>query len=127
MHASLPYRRLEGLGPKLRNPQTDLAGLGLQLALVVPSPGVPACLAALIALRVAQPIRLGIQQRVQRLLHATSHHPVEVRLDAFIVNRDDIAQWTRCSLSHGGSPLADLVPFSHLQFSQIRGPPALPI
>ena len=27
----------------------------------------------------------------------------------------------------GGSPLADLVAFSHLQFSQIRGPPALPI
>src|SRR5690242_20534523 len=48
-------------------------------------------------------------------------------LDPIIINLDDIAQWTRCSLGHGGSPLADLVAFSHLQFSQIRGPPALPI
>ena len=36
---------------------TYLAGLSLQFALVVPSPGVPACFTALIALRVAQPIR----------------------------------------------------------------------
>ena len=28
---------------------------------------------------------------------------------------------TRCSLNHGGSLLAVLVAFSHLQFSQIRG------
>jgi hypothetical protein len=41
--------------------------------------------------------------------------------DPFIINRDDIAQRTRCSLSHGGSLLAVLVAFSHLQFSQIRG------
>jgi hypothetical protein len=27
---------------------------------------------------------------------------------------------------HGGSPLADLVAFSHLHVSQIRGPPAQP-
>jgi hypothetical protein len=83
---TLDDRRLEGLRPKLRHPQTVLAGLGLQLALVVPSPGVPACFAALIALCVAQPTRLGLQQRVQRLFHATSHHPVEVRLNSVIVN-----------------------------------------
>src|SRR6516162_8364290 len=51
----------------------------------------------------AQSISLGIQQRVQRLLHATPDHAVEVALDPLIINRDDIAQWTRCSLSHGGS------------------------
>src|SRR6516165_7374289 len=60
-------------------------------------------LATLIALGIAQSISLGIQQRVQRLLHATPDHAVEVALDPLIINRDDIAQWTRCSLSHGGS------------------------
>ena len=107
--------------PQLRYPQPHLAGLGLQLALVVAGPGIPTGFAALVALRIAQPIRLGIQQGVQRLLHAASHHPVEVVLDPLVVNRDDIAQRTRCSLGHGGSLLAVLVAFSHLQFSQIRG------
>src|SRR5581483_6594871 len=85
-------------------------------------PGIAAGFAPLIALRIAQPIRLGIQQRVQRLLHAAADDTVQVVLDPLIVNRDDIAQRTRCSLSHGGSLLAGLVAFSHLQFSQIRGP-----
>ena len=49
---------------------------------------------ALIALRIAQPIRLGVQQSVQRLLHAPSNHAVEVVLNPRIVNRDDMAQWT---------------------------------
>ena len=31
-------------------------------------------LAALVALRIAQPVRLGLQKGVQRLLHAPSHH-----------------------------------------------------
>jgi hypothetical protein len=44
---------------------------------------------------IAQPIRLGIQQRVQRLLHAAAYDTVEVALDPLII--------------------------SHLQFSQIRG------
>jgi hypothetical protein len=61
------------------------------------------------------------------LPQARRRHAVEMALDPIIINRDDIAQWTRCSLGYGGSPLADLVAFSHLQFSQIRGPPALPI
>src|SRR5690349_9370882 len=42
-------------------------------------------------------------------------------LDPLIINRDDSPKRTRCSLSHGGSLLAVLVAFSHLQFSQIRG------
>jgi hypothetical protein len=37
-------------------------------------------LAALVALRIAQPVRFGLQQRVQRLLHAPSHDLVEVVL-----------------------------------------------
>jgi hypothetical protein len=50
-------------------------------------------------------IRLSVQQCVQRLLHATANHPVEVALDPLVVNRDDIAQRTRCILVHGGSLL----------------------
>ena len=65
---TLDDRRLERLRPQLRYPQLDLAGLGLQLALVMAGSGIAPGLAALVALRIAQPIRLGIQQRVQRLL-----------------------------------------------------------
>jgi hypothetical protein len=35
-------------------------------------------------------IRLGIQQRVQRLLHAAPNHAIEVTLDALIINRDEL-------------------------------------
>jgi len=47
-------------------------------------------------------IRLGIQQRLQR-------------------------QGTQCILSHGGLLLLTWLRLSHLQFSQIRRPPVLPI
>jgi hypothetical protein len=47
-------------------------------------------------LRIAQPIRLGIEQGVQRLLHGAPHHSLEVALDPLVVNRDDIVQRTRC-------------------------------
>src|SRR5215469_1581251 len=100
---ALDNRRLEGLRPKLRDLQPYLAGLGLQLALIVARARVPTRLAALIPLRIAQPICLGIEQGVQRFLHAPSHDPVEVALDPLVVNRDDIVQRTRCSLGHGGS------------------------
>src|SRR5262249_31588056 len=82
-----------------------LASLGLQAALVVSGAGIPTRLAALIALRIAQPIRLGIEQCVQRLLHGTTHHSVEVALDPLVVNRDDIVQRTWCIVCHGGSLL----------------------
>ena len=36
------------------------------------------CTMPLIALRIAQPISLGIEQGVQRLLYGAPHHPVEV-------------------------------------------------
>src|SRR5262249_48340795 len=52
-------------------------------------------LAALIALRIAQRVRFGLEQGVQRLLHAPSHDPLEVALDPLVVNRDDIVQRTR--------------------------------
>jgi hypothetical protein len=52
--------------------------------------------AALIALRIAQPIRLGIKQGIQRLLHGAPRHPVELALDPSVVNRDDVVQRSRC-------------------------------
>src|SRR5215469_5856840 len=67
----------------------------------------------------AQPVRFGLEQGVQRLLHAPSHDPVEVALDPLVVNRDDIVQRTRCSLGHGGS--FSLTWLRLAQFSQIRG------
>jgi hypothetical protein len=77
-------------------PQPYLASLGLQAALVVAGASITTRLAALIALRIAQPIRLGIEQSVQRLLHGAPHHPLEMALDPLVVNRDDIVQRTRC-------------------------------
>src|SRR5262249_40863968 len=94
---------LERLPAQLRYPQPHLAGLGLQAALVVAGAGIATRGAALIAGGVAQPIRLGIEQGVQRLLHGAPHHPVEVALDPLVVNRDDIVQRTRCIVCHGGS------------------------
>src|SRR6516164_6620489 len=66
---ALDDRRLERLPAQLRNPQPHLAGLGLQAAFVVAGADIATRGAALIALRIAQPIRLGIEQSVQRLLH----------------------------------------------------------
>ena len=59
---ALDDRRLEGLRPKLRDLQPHLASLGLQLALVVAGAGIATGLAALIALRIAQPVRFGISR-----------------------------------------------------------------
>jgi hypothetical protein len=39
---------------------------------------------------------LESEARAFTLLHGPPHHPVEVALDPFIVNRDDIVQRTRC-------------------------------
>jgi hypothetical protein len=61
-----------------------------ELALVVTGPPIATGLAALVTLRIAQPICLGIQQGVQRLLHAAAHHAVEVALDPLFVNRDTL-------------------------------------
>jgi hypothetical protein len=77
--------RLERLLAQLRYPQPYLASLGLQPALVVASASIATRGAALIPLRIAQPICLGIEQGVQRFLDGAPHHPVEVALDPSIV------------------------------------------
>src|SRR5262249_11658053 len=66
---ALDDSRLERLLAQLRHPQPYLASLGLQPALVVASAAIATRLAALIPLRIAQPICLGIEQGVQRFLH----------------------------------------------------------
>src|SRR5262245_29062466 len=65
--------------------------------------GIAASLTTLVTLGIAQPIRFGLQKRVQRLLHRATDHTVQVTFDPLVINRDDIAQRTRCILCHGGS------------------------
>src|SRR5215471_19319897 len=65
--------------------------------------GVAASLTTLVTLGTAQPIRLGLHKRVQRILHRATDHTVQVTFDPLVINRDDIAQRTRCILCHGGS------------------------
>ncbi len=100
---ALDDRRLERLLAQLGYPQLHLAGLGLEVALVVARPGVATRLGSLVALRIAQPVGFRIEQRVQRLLDRAAHDPVEMTLDPLIVDRDDIRQRNRPILvSHGG-------------------------
>src|SRR5262249_30539871 len=63
---ALDNGRLEHLPAQLRYPQPYLSSLDLQ-ALVVAGASITTRVVALIALRIAQPIRLGIDQGVQRL------------------------------------------------------------
>ena len=55
-------------------------------ALVVAGTHIATGRAAIMALRILQPIRLSVQQCVQRLLRAATNHPVEVALDPLVVN-----------------------------------------
>jgi len=98
-------RRLERLTPKLRHLQCHLAGLGLEAALVVAGTGITTGLGALVALRIAQPVRLGIEQRVQRLLDRTAHDAVQMSLDPLVIDPDHVAQRSRnrrILTRHGG-------------------------
>ena len=88
---ALDDRRLEGLPPQLRNLQADLAGPRLQRPLVVARAGVLARLAALVAPGAAQPVRLGVEHRVQRFLDRPAHHLAEVIPDPRLVDLDHLA------------------------------------
>jgi len=73
------------------------------LVCVVAGPRVATGLRAFVTLRIAQPVRLGVQQRVQRLLDRAKNHPVQVPPDPLVVDRDDIRKRNRLILvSHGG-------------------------
>ena len=117
---ALDNGRLERLAAQLRDFQGHLARLGVKLPLVAPGPGVPEGLRALVAFRIAQPVRLGVQQRIQRLLHAAAHDLPQVILDAIVVNPDNVRQRLRAIFLHGGSfVLGPLIPQN--QPNQIRG------
>ena len=88
---------------KLRHLQRHIAGLGLQAPLVVAGPRVATRLGALVALGIAKPISLGIEESVQRLLNRAANNPVQVPPDPLVVDRDDIRQRNCLILvSHGG-------------------------
>jgi hypothetical protein len=97
--ATLQFSQIRGPPPlPLCERFCTSSGLFLQLTPIMAGSRIAMGFAALVELRVAWPIRLGIQQRVQRLLHAAANHAVEVALDPLIINRDDIVQGTRCAL-----------------------------
>src|SRR5262249_14662427 len=83
--------------------------------------GIAASLTTLVTLGIAQPIRFGLQKRVQRLLHRATDHTVQVTFDPLVINRDDIAQRTRCILCHGGSLSLSWLRLATSSSSQIRG------
>jgi hypothetical protein len=69
----------------------------------MPSAGIAAGLTAFIALRIAEPIGLSLQKRVQRLLHRATDHAIQV-----ILTRSSSIEMTLPSgpsvfSSHGGS------------------------
>ena len=109
---ALDDRRLERLPAQLGHLQRNLASPRLQLPLVAPRPRVLASLRALVAFRLAKPIRLRIQKRVQRLLHAASHDLAQVILNTLVVNPDHVRQARRAILLHRASPRASRLLFS---------------
>jgi hypothetical protein len=88
---ALDDRRLERLPAQLRNLQRHRAGLGLQLAIVAPRALVAPCRRPLIASRIAQPIRLGFQHRVQRLLDRAPDDMAEMLTHPLVVDPDHVA------------------------------------
>ena len=67
----------------------------MKLAIVTAYPRILATFAPLVLPRPAQMVRLGIQQRVQRLLHRRTDHLVQMRTDLPIVNLNHSAKRLR--------------------------------
>ncbi len=100
--------RLEGQLAQLRHLQRHLAGLGVELALVMAGPGVDPLRRMLVALRPAELVRFGVQHGVQRLFHGRYDDFVEVVLDQAFVDGDHVTKGLRCAVrgwrrSVGGS------------------------
>ena len=97
LHRTLPPsialddRCLECLLAQLWNLQRHRAGLGLQLAIVAPRALVAPGGRPLVALCVAQPIRLRFQHRVQRLLDSTPNDVPQVLAHPIVVDPDHVA------------------------------------
>ena len=87
---ALDDRRLEGLPPQLRHLQRNIAGASLQRAFVIARSRVLPAFTALIAACAAKPIRLRIQQCVQRLLNRPTHHLAKMIADPSLVDLDHL-------------------------------------
>jgi hypothetical protein len=92
---ALDDRRLEGLPPQLRDLQADLAGPGLQRALIAAGTRVLSRLAALVAPGAAQSVRLGVQHRIQRLLDRPANNLAKVIPDPSLIDLDHLAHRPR--------------------------------
>src|SRR5215471_12678270 len=79
----------------------------------------------LIAGGVAQPFRLRIQHRIQRVFHAAAHNVLEIVADPIVIDLDDLAQFLRAILAHGGFPLRPLIRLATTSLAGPRGPPPL--
>jgi hypothetical protein len=61
----------------------------------VARPRVATGIGSLVALRIAKPISLGVEESIQRLLNRAANDPVQMPSDPLVVNRDDIRQRNR--------------------------------
>ena len=74
--------------PQFRNLQIDLAGTGLQRAIIAASTSILPSLVAFVASRATKPVSLSIQHRVQRLLDRSTNHLTKMIPDPRLINLD---------------------------------------
>ena len=68
----------------------------------MPGTGVDTVCRAFVAAGAAELVRLGLQQRVERLLDRPPYHLVQVTADLALVNPDHLTQRLRAIFFHGG-------------------------
>ena len=87
---SLDDRGLERQAAQLGHLQRHLACLGIQLALVMASPGIDPIGAMFVALRTTELVGLSIKHGVEGLLHSGSDDLAHVLLHELLVDLDDL-------------------------------------
>jgi hypothetical protein len=92
----------------------------------VAGPGIATRLGVLVALRIAQPVRLGVQKRVQRLFNRAANDTIQMPLDPFVIDPDHIVERSRNRriLTHGGFLLSLFGLTSQSPEEPESGPPA---
>ena len=86
-----------------RHLDLHFAGLGWQLPLVAPDPGVYSIWRALLAPGLAYLVGFGVHQFVQCLLDSAPNHLNQMPADLLArVNSDNFAQWFRAIFFLGG-------------------------
>jgi len=96
--------RLERQAPQARDLQLHLARLRLQLPLVRAGSRVHSLGRPLVAARPAQPVRLRVQQPIERLLDARADHLVHVTTHGLLVHPDHPAIHASCYTRHRSPP-----------------------